>query len=58
MISNQTIDEAIYRLENDLFPQGINAVIFILYKPVGYGRKDKVVSQSELLKKCNKFWRP
>ena len=51
VISNQTIDEAIYRLENDLFPQGINAVIFILYKPVGYGRKDKVVSQSELLKK-------
>ena len=30
VISSDTIDEAIYRLENDLFPRGINAVIFIL----------------------------
>ena len=55
VISNQTIDEAIYRLENDLFPQGINAVIFILYKQVGYGRNVKVVSLSELLKKFLRF---
>lgn len=51
VISNQTIGEAIYRLENDLFPRGINAVIFILYKPVGYGQKNKMVSQIELLEK-------
>lgn len=51
VISNQTIREAIYRLENDLFPRGINAVIFILYKPVGYGQRNKMVSQIELLEK-------
>ena len=30
--------------QNDLFPQGINAVVFILYKPVGNGIAEKVFS--------------
>ena len=37
VVSQDTIDEAILRLENDLFPEGISAVVFILYKPVGLG---------------------
>lgn len=35
VVSNDTIDDAIYRLEKDLFPKDINSVIFLLYKPVG-----------------------
>lgn len=37
VVSEETIDEAIIRLENNLFPKGINAVVFILYKPIGNG---------------------
>lgn len=43
VISTDTIDEAIRRLEYDMFPLGINAVIFILYKPVGQGKQSKVI---------------
>ena len=41
VVSKDTIDEAIIRLENDLFPKGVNAVVFILYKPVGNGIVEK-----------------
>lgn len=41
VVSTDTIDEAIDRLDNDLFPQNVNAVVFILYKPVGFGIKEK-----------------
>lgn len=51
VVSKDTIDEAILRLQDDLFPIGIAAVIFILYKPVGYGKKDKVLSDDEKLDK-------
>lgn len=47
VVSKDTLDEAIQRLEADRFPCGINAVIFILYKPVGMGVRDKVVSSNE-----------
>lgn len=47
VISSDTIDEAINRLENDLFPSGISAVIFILYKPVGQGQKKKVLRAND-----------
>lgn len=47
VISNDTIDEAIERLEGDVFPKGISAVVFILYKPVGFGVKDKVIKSDD-----------
>ena len=43
VVSNDTIGEAIYRMENNLFPRGINAVIFLLYKPVGLGVEEKTI---------------
>lgn len=49
VVSDNTIDEAIHRMENNLWPSGINAIIFILYKPVGLGRKDKVVKKDPRL---------
>lgn len=44
VVSKDTIDEAIKRLENDLFPKGVNAVVFILYKPVGNGIEEKMLN--------------
>lgn len=44
VLSRESIDEAIKRLEYGLFPNGINAVVFLLYKPVGLARDDKVLS--------------
>lgn len=49
VISTETIDEAIYRLENEIWPKGINAIIFLLYKPVGLGRKQKVITFGDKL---------
>lgn len=51
IISNDTIEEAIYRLENNIWPQGISAIIFILYKPVGLGVEEKKVKVDDRLKK-------
>ena len=47
VISNTTLDEAIQRLESDRFSDGINAVIFLLYKPVGLGNRRKVISPED-----------
>lgn len=43
VLSNKTIDTAIDRLKNNSFKKGINAVIFLLYKPVGLGIAENVL---------------
>ncbi len=47
VVSKQNIDEVIYRLEKNLFPSGINAIIFLLYKPVGLASKDKMLTAND-----------
>ena len=47
VLGNNTIDEAIKRLQNDDFPSGINAVIFLLHKPVGLGSQANVLKQND-----------
>ncbi len=37
VLGNNSVEEAIMRLKNNGFPAGINAVIFLLHKPVGLG---------------------
>ena len=44
VLGKNTIDEAIKRLKNNLFPDGINAVIFLLHKPAGQGTYENVLS--------------
>lgn len=39
VIGKQTIDKAIDKLKNKSFDEGINAVIFLLHKPVGLGER-------------------
>lgn len=43
VLSSKTIEEVIIRLKNNLFPKGINAVVFILYKSAGFGQENKIL---------------
>lgn len=43
VLGNNSIDEAIDRLMRNDFPSGINAVIFLLHKPVGLGQEENVL---------------
>lgn len=43
VLGNNSIDEAIDRLKNNNFPKGVNAIIFLLHKPIGLGQKDNVL---------------
>lgn len=47
VLGNDSIDEAIDRLEKNDFPSGIKAVIFLLYKPVGKVKSDNVLRASD-----------
>jgi len=44
VLSNKSIDDAIDRLKNDSFHKGINAVIFLLYKPIGLGKEENMLT--------------
>ena len=48
VLSNSSIEEAIALLEQNKFPKGINAVIFLLHKPVGLGQSENVLSYHDL----------
>ena len=43
VVGNNSIDEAVERLKKNDFPKGINAVIFLLHKPVGLGTSENVL---------------
>lgn len=43
VLSSRTIDDAIHKLKADGFKKGINAVVFLLYKPIGLGRIENVL---------------
>ena len=51
VLGNNTIDEAIERLKNRSFPEGVNAVIFLLHKPVGLGEEANVLLLLQFAKK-------
>lgn len=44
VLGNNSIDEAIERLNDNSFPEGINAVIFLLHKPAGQGTKANILA--------------
>ena len=43
VLGNNSIDEAIERLKNNDFPNGINAIVFLLHKNVGLGNKANIL---------------
>lgn len=47
VLSKSSIDEAIDALENDKFPKGISAVIFLLHKPIGLGSEENVLEYND-----------
>ena len=47
VLSRKSIKEAIFRLKNNAFPKGINAVVFLLYKPVGLGREENMLKVTD-----------
>ena len=47
VLGRNSIEEAIERLKNDSFPEGINAVIFLLHKPAGQGSSANVLTVSD-----------
>lgn len=55
IFTKNTIDEAIIRLQENLFPDNINAIIFILYKPIGDGIREKVLKNND--SRLNKFFK-
>lgn len=58
VLSNESIDEAIWQLETitdepnrrftGQFPKGVNAIIFLLHKPVGLGSQENVLNMNDL----------
>ena len=46
VLSNKSIDEAIERIKNQTFPD-VNAIIFLLHKPVGIGRQENVLKTED-----------
>ena len=48
VLGNNSIDEAFDRLKKKDFPKGINAVIFLLHKPIGLGREENVLKLQDV----------
>ncbi|MDM8517163.1 SPASM domain-containing protein [Desulfobacterales bacterium HSG16] len=55
VLSENSIDEVINGLTDDLFPEAINAVIFLLHKPVGLGSRHNVLKADD--KRVRTFFR-
>lgn len=51
VISTDSIDDAIERFEKNIWPRGINAIVFLLYKPVGLGIENKMITNDDKLKR-------
>ncbi|MFL0197422.1 radical SAM/SPASM domain-containing protein [Clostridium sp. WILCCON 0269] len=48
VLNNKSIERALYMLNNNSFPKGINAVIFLIHKPVGLGEEDNVLKYEDI----------
>lgn len=44
VLSSKSIDDAINRLKNNGFHKGINAIVFLLYKPIGLGKIENILT--------------
>lgn len=43
VLTKKSIAEAMQRLQEKSFPQGINAIVFLLHKPVGLGKAENMI---------------
>lgn len=44
VLSKDTVEEAVERLLSHSFPSGINAIVFLLHKPVGLGKTKNIIT--------------
>lgn len=44
VLNKSTVHEAVERLKAHGFPKGINAIVFLLHKPVGLGKKENIIT--------------
>lgn len=51
VLGEHTVDEAIERLTTHDWPKGINAILFLLYKPVGLGVESKMLKSQDKITK-------
>ena len=49
VLSKDTIEEAIERMATHTFPENINAIIFLLHKPVGLGKTENIITMKHEL---------
>lgn len=49
VLSKDTIEEAVERMATHTFPENINAVIFLLHKPVGLGKTENIITMKHEL---------
>lgn len=47
VLGKNSIDEAIHKLQNNGFTKGVNAVIFLLHKPVGLGQEENMLDAND-----------
>lgn len=47
VLSSKTIDDAIQKLKTNGFKQGINAVVFLTYKPIGLGKIENILTYDD-----------
>lgn len=47
VLGKNSIKEAIRRLKENDFPKGINAIVFLLYKPIGLGKLENVLKPED-----------
>lgn len=56
VLHRDSVEEALHRLKECSFPKGINAIVFLLHKPVGQGTAEKVISfDNEVFKELIRF---
>lgn len=44
VLGRHTIEEAVWLLQSQGFPSGVNAIVFLLHKPVGLGSQQNVIT--------------
>lgn len=45
VLNTESIKEALFLLKNKRFPKVVNAVIFLLHKPIGLGSEEKIITK-------------
>ena len=48
VLNKYTVDEAVERLVSHRFPDGINALVFLLHKPVGLGKAENMITRDNM----------